>query len=281
MSFGWAGLIGSALDYIGGRDNASRGPRLAGRTAYQENYQGLLGRLEGAKAMGIHPSLALGSNIGGSGAPSMVGSDFRGAFQDAANEATRQREWKQEQDFRKAQESNNKERQNAEQRLNEAQIQHIDKQNQFIDEQIKASQEQRIREANRSVRSTASGAHDMVSDLSGNAGRLRVDNVGKNVAYVPNQVTRSVAGTAQGVNPGYELVRINGKVVKVPFGSTANHEPSELYQTYRDLEAAFQPGGIFGKSRRYLPFFPEYYKPMRQTWKMIKSGVRTIKRWSQ
>lgn len=242
----WGGIIGGVVDGLFGIAQQNRAPRQAGRTAFQENYEGLKGRLEGAKAMGIHPALALGSNIGGSGAPSMVGSDFRGSFENMVNESTRQREWKQEQEFRKSQEANNRERQNYEQRLNEAQIQHIGKQNQFLDEQIRASQEQRIREANRNLRSTASGAHDMDSTVSGRGGSARIDNVGKNVVYVPNEVTRSIRGQAQGNNPAYEYIEMDGRRTAVPFGTTQNHEPSELFQTWRDLEAAFRPEGLIG-----------------------------------
>lgn len=247
MSWGiLGGIVGSVLDYAGNRDNASRAPRLAGRTAYQENYQGLAGRLEAAKAHGIHPTVALGGNISSSGAPGMVGSDFRGAFTDMANEYQRKREWAQEHDMRKAQEAEQNRRNKSEQTLNDAQIQHIQKQNEFIDEQIRASQEQRLRDAARLTKSTASGAHDMRTGLSVRSGNGYSDNVSGDVVYEPNRVVRSRSGLAGGVNPGYEKVTLGDRVVKVPFGTTANHEPSELFQTYRDLEAALAPDGIIG-----------------------------------
>lgn len=244
-----APIIGAAIDNITGRRAARKAPNLAGHTAYQENYKGFLGRLEAAKAAGIHPALALGSNVGGSGAPQMVGSDFRGALADAAATATRQREWKQETEMRKAAERNqrNIERQRLAQeaRLNEAQIKHIEKQSSWIDEQIAASAEQRLRESQRRTHSTASGAHDMTS--SGGGGRVRIDNTTGEVVYKPNEVTRHRGGQAQGEQPGYEWIVLNGNRVKVPFGTTQNHEPSEIFQMYRDIQAALEPEGLIGQ----------------------------------
>lgn len=248
-----APIIGAAIDAFSGRSSQRRAPGLAGQTAYNENYRGFAGRLDAAKAYGIHPALALGSNISGSGAPGMVGTDFRGAFADAAATATRQREWKQEVEMRKMEQQaeRNKrtiERQRADQeaRLNEAQIRHMEKQSQFIDEQIKASEEQRVRAAQRNLVSTASSPHDAQSVHRGRRGTTVVDNAGNEVMYVPNEVTRHRKGQAQGEQPGYEWIVLNGKRVKVPFGTTQNHEPSELFQMYRDIEAAFKPEGIIG-----------------------------------
>lgn len=252
-----APLLGAAVDAFTGRASQNRAPGLAGQTAYNENYRGMAGRLEAAKAYGIHPALALGSSISSSGAPGMVGTDFRGAFAEAANTATRQREWKQEVEMRREEEKSkqnqrNLERQRAmqEERLTNAQISHIEKQNSLIDEQIRASAEQRVREANRTMVSSASGPHDSQMGVRGRKGRVLVDNVSNEVVYVPNEVTRHRSGQAQGENPGYEWVNINGRRVKVPFGTTQNHEPSELYQMYRDIEAALGPDGLIGQKWR-------------------------------
>lgn len=242
-----APIIGAAIDWLSGASQQRAAPGIAGRTAYNENYKGLLGRLEAAKVAGIHPALALGSSISGSGSPGLVGSDFRAAFSDASNEVSRQREWKQEQALRKAQEAEQNRRNASEEAVNRAQIDHLTKQNEFIDEQIKASQEQRIREAQRQSKTMASGPHDMGTGFSTRRGRGRIDNVGQMVEYQPNQVTRSVNGEAQGTNPGYETIMLDGKPTLVPFGTTQNHEPSELFQMYRDLDAALQDDGIIGQ----------------------------------
>jgi len=242
-----APIIGAAIDWLSGSQQQRRAPGLAGQTAYNENYKGLLGRLEAAKVAGIHPALALGSSISGSGSPGLVGSDFRAAFSDASNEVSRQREWKQEQDMRKAQEAEQKRRNASEEQVNQAQIDHLKKQNDFIDEQIKASQEQRIREAQRAAKTMATGPHDMGTPFSTRRGRGTVDNVGQMVQYQPNQVTRSQGGHAQGNNPGYETIMLDGQPTTVPFGTTQNHEPSELFQMYRDLDAALQDEGVIGK----------------------------------
>jgi len=240
-----AAIAGQLIDSWSNNRARNKSPALAGKTAYRENYQGLLGRLEAAKIAGIHPALALGGNISGSGAPGMVGSDFRSAFSDAANEISRRREWQAEQDMRKSQEQQQRERNASEQRLNDAQIKHIEKQSQFIDEQIAASQEQRIREAQRQTKSTASGPHDMTSPLP--ARGAHVDNATGDVIWKPNEVTRSRNGTAVGDNPGYEYIILNGRPTRVPFGTTANHEPSELFQTYRDIDAALDDDGVIGQ----------------------------------
>ncbi len=278
-----APILGAAIDTISGRRSARKAPTLAGHTAYQENYKGLLGRLEAAKAAGIHPALALGSNISGSGAPQLVGSDFRGAFADAAAAATRQREWKQEQEMRKASERNqrNVERQRLEQeaRLNEAQIKHIEKQSSWLDEQIAASTEQRLRESQRRTISTSSGAHDMVS--AGPTGRVRIDNTTGDVVYKPNEVVRHQQGTAQGDNPGYEWVVINGRRVKVPFGFTQNYEPSELSSMIRELDAALEPDGALGGVAKFVPgtkayrrTFTEGAAAAKRLWRRARSRVR-------
>lgn len=268
-----APIIGAAIDAISGRSQQNRAPRLAGRTAYNENYQGMLGRLEAARASGIHPALALGASIGSSGAPSMVGSDFTSAFMNGANEFTRQREWKQEQEFRRAQEAEKSKREAAEQRLEEAQISHIQKQNEFIDEQIRASQEQRVREANRQQVTTVSGPHDMVSVGSGRRGSYVADNVGKNVVYVPNEVVRSVNGQAQGDNPGYEYIIMNGRRVRVPFGTTQNSETSEAWNTYRDFSTAIGPDGALDW-RRPVQWIKEAFAPGSPAHRQIREWMR-------
>lgn len=259
---GWwavaAPIVGAAIDAISGRSQQNRAPRLAGRTAYNENYQGMLGRLEAARLSGVHPSLALGASIGSSGAPSMVGTDFTSAFASGAQELTRQREWKQEQEFRNAQEAERRKREASEQRLEEAQISHIQKQNEFIDEQIRASQEQRVREANRQQVTTASGPSDLVSVGRGRRGSYVADNVGKNVVYVPNEVVRSVNGEAQGHNPGYERIIVGGRPVRVPYGFTQNYEPSEISSMIREFDASLREGGF-----------------LNNTWKDFKDWVKT------
>lgn len=286
MAGGWAALAqiaGQLIDSWSNRQAANRAPRLAGRTARSENREGLIGRLEGAQAMGIHPALALGSNISGSGAPLPVGSDFASAFGNAAEHATRQREWKAEQEFRRLQQTAD-ERRDAEQAqrdasqraVNDAQIRNMDKQSEFIDEQIKASQEQRIREANRASAQSASGPHDMHTVIRGRRGRYAVDNSNRDVVYVPNEVTRSnSAGTAAGNNPGYETIMIGGRPVKVPFGSTQNHEPSEIFSMFRELDAATEPGGYLNQKWQDLKAWlkrQSYRAPQRGPYRKPKRG---------
>lgn len=101
-----ATIGGSVFDFLSGRKQRRESPALAGKTAYQENYQGLLGRVEAGKALGLHPLAALGGSISSSGAPQIVGSDFRGAFSDIAQQAIQRREMqmrKEEYEFNKSQ----------------------------------------------------------------------------------------------------------------------------------------------------------------------------------
>lgn len=83
---------GKLLDAWFGSKQRKNAPKLAGQTAFLENQQGLLGRLDAAKAAGIHPVLALGGSITGSGAPMSVGTDFSSLGSDYVQSALQKRE---------------------------------------------------------------------------------------------------------------------------------------------------------------------------------------------
>ena len=191
----WWQAAAQAADSLIGMFQRNKSDRKAGKTAYSENLNAIRGRMEAAKEFGLHPLAVLQGNFGGSGAPLPVSTDFRGTVAEIEGAATRQREWKQEMEMRRAQQSANEKAQSDEARLRQAQIDHINKQNDFIDEQIKQSQEQRLRESARSLVSTASNPEDM--------GR----NAGAYFKEVPNEVVRNIRGVAQGNNPHFASSR--------------------------------------------------------------------------
>lgn len=115
-----------------------------------EAYQSVLGRVEAAKAAGLHPLAALGTPSS-AGTPMQM-TDFSSVgdqIQNAVGSYTQQRQWKQEREFQEAQvrdqrtqQMNNQMREDA--RLN-ADLAMTQKQMSWIDEQIRASQEESLR----------------------------------------------------------------------------------------------------------------------------------------
>lgn len=233
---GWAWLaaaapiVGAAIDWLSGERAANKQRKHTRSVATNEAYGSVAGRVEAAKAAGLHPAAALG--VPSSSGSSMGGgmTDFRSAATDAVTSYSQQRQWKQEQEFQKAQaqdirnmQKNQEMRDNA--KLN-ADLAMTNKQMQFIDEQILASREQRIREA---TRSQVAGTP--------NLGESVIDNMKK---IVPNEVTAHSGGVAAGVQPGYQYVEdpVTGRVHAVPFGSQP--EGSEIFNTLRDFAAHYE-----------------------------------------
>lgn len=225
---GWAWLaaaapiIGAAVDWLSGERAANKQRKHTKGVATDEAYGSVIGRVEAAKASGLHPAAALGTPSS-SGANMGGGlSDFTSAASQSANSYTQQRQWKQEREMARAQQQDarnaaqrNEMRENA--RLNlEAARQH--KEMEFIDEQIRASQEQRLREAQR----------HQVSALSGVDGPY--SSSGPLVKYMPNEVVRNLNGIAQGDNPHVEYMidPTTGRRISLPYGMTQNAEPGEI-----------------------------------------------------
>lgn len=225
----WWAAVAQAVDSAIGMYQRNTADRKAGKTAYAENMQGLLGRVEGAKQAGIHPLAALGANIGSSGAPMPVGTDFAGIARDFEQSKARKDEFAQDMSMRKM-EMKNRSIQNAqEQQLREAQIKRMEKENSWLDEQIRASQQERVRESAQSMVSTASNPQDHAAN---NAGYFKV---------VPNEVTSHKRGVAQGTQPSVEYLidPATGRRIPVPFGSTQNAEPSEAFSMMREISAHY------------------------------------------
>lgn len=225
----WWQAAAQAADSLIGMVQRNTSDRKAGKTAYSENLNAIRGRMEAAKEFGLHPLAVLQGNFGGSGAPLPVSTDFRGTVADIEAAATRQREWKQEMEMRKSQESARAKVEADEARLRQAQIDHINKQSSFIDEQIRASQEQRLRESARSMVSTASNPQDMATNASAY------------VRTVPNEVVANVGGVAQGDNPHVEYMvdPSTGRRIPIPFGMTQNAEPGEVASFLKFVSAHY------------------------------------------
>lgn len=232
---GWAWLaaaapiVGAAVDWLSGERSARKQRKHTKGVATDEAFGSVMGRVEAAKAAGLHPAAALGTPSSSGAAPGGGLSDFTSAATNAVNSYSQQRQWREEKEFQKAQAQDARSAQNrAEMRENarlNAELSRINKENQWIDEQIARSREQRVREATRSqVVGTPEIGTNPVSNL---------------VKMVPHEVTASVGGVAQGVNPSESMIRLpNGKIVHVPFGAQA--EQSELMNTVRDFSAHYQ-----------------------------------------
>lgn len=145
-----APFIMEGIDSLFGRRDRNTADRKAGKVAYAENMQGVLGRVEAAKQSGLHPLAVLGGSFGGSGAPAAVGTDFAGAFESSQNikaqrEATRQFEESLQQ--RRNEASLRQREADQQEMLNNAQIGRLQKESDWLDEQIRASQEESARRA--------------------------------------------------------------------------------------------------------------------------------------
>lgn len=223
-----APIFGAAIDAFTGSRQARKAPQRAGQTAYNENFQGLVGRVEAAKSLGLHPTSVLGGSFGGSGALP-VGSDFTSAFSQAGNIMSQQRQYKAENAMRRIQEKRlSTEMKNA-QTLTQAQIRHIEKQSSWIDEQIAASKEARLRENLKSQRA-GTGFRGDAPLVSGPNGPM--------VEYKPNEVVRHTGGVTHGVGPSRDLVMdSDGTIYARPHASQA--EQSEVMNTLQDLASHF------------------------------------------
>lgn len=222
-------IIGQGIDTLLGQRNMNTSPRRAGETAYKENQQGVLGRVEAAKSLGLHPLSVLGGSFGGSGAGIPASSNFGDFAARGIEEHSRNRQWKAENEMRRATEKRMSTEAINAQRLNQAQIKHIEKQSSWIDEQIAASQEQRLRETLRNQKAGTGRNGD---------GALLTSPSGPMTTYKPHEVTRHTGGVSQGVGPSREqIMDTDGTVYQRPHGSQA--EQSEVMNTLNDLAAHF------------------------------------------
>lgn len=225
----WAApLMGAAVDWLSGERSANKSRKHTRSVATNEAYGSVMGRVEAAKAAGLHPAAALGTP-GSSGANAGGGlTDFRAAATDAVSSYSQQRQHRQEMEMARAQASDNRSAQQRAEtreqaRLN-ADLARQAKEMEFIDEQIQASRDARIRAA---TRSQVSGTPTL--------GTNPVDNL---VKVVPHEVTAHLGGVAQGINPAESQIQLpNGKVINVPFG--AQPEQSEIMNTIRDVSAHY------------------------------------------
>lgn len=237
---GWAWLaaaapiIGAAVDWISGDRAASKQRKHTRGVAHDEAYGSVAGRVEAAKASGLHPLAALGTPSS-SGANMGGGlSDFTSAASQAVNNYTQQRQWKAEREMQQAQIADNRNLQQRAEMREQARLNleaaRQNKEMEFLDEQIKASQEQRLREAQRSQISALSGVDGPYSSS------------GPLVKYVPNEVVRNVDGTAQGDNPHVEYMidPTTGRRIPLPFGMTQNAEPGEAASFLKFASAHYQ-----------------------------------------
>lgn len=145
---GWAWvapLITAAAGLI-----QQRRAQKAAVSPFEEAQQSVLGRVEGAKAAGLHPLAALGTPSS-AGTPMQL-TDFSSVgdqVQNAVNSRTQQRQWEAERQMQEAQQRSYRSQQINEEMRQQARL-NIDaalanKQMSFIDEQIRSSQEESLR----------------------------------------------------------------------------------------------------------------------------------------
>lgn len=229
---GWAWVwpaVSAAVGWVADNWQRNTAGGKAQHNAQREAYGSIMGKVEAAKAAGIHPSVALGSMTGGPG-PGNFTSDFSGIDR-SAQMYSNQRQYDAEKDFQKAQASDARNAANRaelrEAARTNADLARTKKEMDWLDEQIRASEESRLRENLRYQKSAMSTPEP----ASVGAG-------GPLTKYIPHEVTRHTNGVAQGVNPSESQIMLpNGEIYNVPFGAQA--ETSEIMNTVRDLSAHY------------------------------------------
>jgi len=227
-----ATIGGSILDGLFGNKQRKDSPKLAGKTAFLENQQGLLGRVDAAKSLGLHPLAALGANISGSGAPMPVGTDFAGAFESVGNAYLQRKQLDQqkraqdaESEIRKAEETRRAAETAADVGLKGAQQRYYDTMTSDIERQARNSEAALIR------------SQSQVSPLNTEFGDMQ-EALGKLIKYLPNEVVRSNSkGETYGAHPSLERSKTPAGDVVQPYGYSSQGEPTFIWQAGRELEA--------------------------------------------
>lgn len=144
-----ASIGGAAIDFFSGERSARKSRKHTKKVATDEAYGSVMGRVEAAKAAGLHPLAALGvpSSSGANVGAGMT--DFSSVAQNVTNNYTQQRQWRAEQELARAQITDSRNAaQRAEARENartNAELSHVQAQNDWIQEQIRASREESVR----------------------------------------------------------------------------------------------------------------------------------------
>lgn len=191
-------MAGQVLDHFLGNKARKDSPKLAGQTAYQENMQGILGRLEAAKASGIHPALALGGSISSSGAPMPVGSDFRGAFTDMTNLAMQRRELQ----MRDEEKRFSREQQEYENSVRRAQLE-LDLQDRNLKNEL--------------TRTQIEAARKSMTDSDRDFAASQAELVRRQSMHTPGVVSRPALGTRENPYEQYVWAKApNGELIRIP-----------------------------------------------------------------
>ena len=140
-------LVGSGIDYLLGQRSAKKAAARAGKVAYDENMQGVLGRVEAAKAAGLHPLAVLGGSFGGSGGGAAVGSDFTGAFESMGRDRLAREQFREESKQRQADRDARAAEVRGQAELNTANINRLNNESAWLQEQIRSSQAEDARRA--------------------------------------------------------------------------------------------------------------------------------------
>lgn len=144
-----AAVGGAVVDWFSGERAARKARKHTKQVATDEAYGSVMGRVEAAKAAGLHPLATLGvptsSGMNSGGALT----DFRSVGSEIGNAYSQQRQWRAEREFNemqmKTQKNEAAQRQLMDQARLNADLAMNAKQMSFIDEQIRASREESIR----------------------------------------------------------------------------------------------------------------------------------------
>lgn len=105
----WIPLATAALDWWSGKEAARKAGRGQADQTRKDAAAGVIGRVEGAKAAGLHPLAGLGTTVGGSTLP--VGPSFNSSGIDEAAVAYRQMKMRREElEYQKDQDAQNRRR---------------------------------------------------------------------------------------------------------------------------------------------------------------------------
>lgn len=236
-----AAVGGAAIDFFSGDRAARKARKHTKKVATDEAYGSVMGRVEAAKAAGLHPSVALGTptssgaNVGGGM------TDFSSLAQNVANSYTQQRQWRAEQDMARAQQQDSRNAaQRAEARENartNAELSHVQAQNDWISEQIRSSREESIR---RNFQATKGVPIPVTAKASSSAAMPRqwikvVDRFGK-VIEIPNPDLYDLeTGAILGAGTlGYPEVRESSTS---GFINTVKQKYQQFRQQRRELDA--------------------------------------------
>lgn len=233
-------VVGNIIDGIVGNYQRRKAPELAGKTAYNENMQGVLGRVEAAKSLGLHPTAVLGGSFGGSGAPMPVGTDFGGAFAQSNANTARDKQYRVENAQREAEESRRRLEFEDSRLLNEANRRRLESESNLLDQQLLNAQDELARRQSQHTKTSIAFPGDGIRGTS-QTGLPNAPHIAKG-----------------GPSPLWEkVVYPDGTTEMRPAGAQA--EQSEYMNTVQDISAHYQIDPRWLTGKKTFDFYRKMY----------------------